>query len=90
MNVKNRSEIMVELGRAGLALALAKERRAQGLSQSQLAAKVGISQQQMSKLENGGSCHLNATLKVCVALGLELSIRKRQRAGFGNRVEGGE
>lgn len=82
---KSPLELKVQLGRAGLALELAKERRRQGLSQSELAMAVAISQQQLSKLENGGNCRLNTLLKVCASLGLELSIWNRSPGATGNR-----
>jgi HTH-type transcriptional regulator/antitoxin HipB len=46
-----------------------------GMSQKELAAKAGITQQQISKIEAGMNCHLATLLKVCAALNLKLEIK---------------
>ncbi|MDR0513015.1 MAG: helix-turn-helix transcriptional regulator [Treponema sp.] len=56
----------------GLAIALTRER--QGISQSELAQKCRVTQQQLSKIENGVNCNLLTFIKVSSALGLDLTL----------------
>ncbi|MCL2792287.1 MAG: helix-turn-helix domain-containing protein [Spirochaetaceae bacterium] len=55
----------------GLAIAEAREQR--GLSQRELAQKSHVTQQQLSKIENGINCNMLTFIKVSGALGLELT-----------------
>ena len=57
---------------AQLSLRLHAAREGQGLSQQEVAKKAKISQQQLSKLENGANCHITTFLKVCDALGIKI------------------
>lgn len=57
-----------EVFRIGLQIAEARSKS--GLNQKELARAAHITQQQLSKIENGGNCNLATLLKVCRALGL--------------------
>ena len=57
----------------GMAITEAREQR--GLSQSELAKKSKVTQQQLSKIENGVNCNMLTFIKVSSALGLGLSVR---------------
>lgn len=63
-----------EQKRLSFAIELAKARENQNLSQQQLAQKANITQQQLSKIENGINCNTATLLKVCEALGFRLTI----------------
>jgi HTH-type transcriptional regulator / antitoxin HipB len=58
----------------GIAIRIAEERNNQGLSQSELAIKAMVTQQQVSKIENGQNCNIITFLKVSRALGLNLNV----------------
>jgi len=58
----------------GIAIRIAEERNNQGLSQSELAKKAMVTQQQVSKIENGQNCNIITFLKVSRALGLTLNV----------------
>ena len=60
--------------RVGLAIKLAEYRQLQKLSQTELAKRSGITQQQLSKLERGENCNISTFLKVCHTLGLEVML----------------
>lgn len=45
-----------------------------GMTQTQLANKANITQQQLSKVENGDNCNMNTFIKVALALGLTISL----------------
>jgi DNA-binding phage protein len=64
-----------EKRRLQLAVKLARIRQEQGLSQSKLAKKAGVTQQQLSKLEQAENCNINTFIKVCNSLGLEISLQ---------------
>lgn len=56
-----------------------QERRAQGLTQEQLAGLTGVGVRFMRELEAGkDSCQLGRALQVVAALGLSLSLNSRQ------------
>ena len=58
---------------ASIALNIQEQRRAQGLTQKQLADKLGVSQAMVSQWENGEENFTVATLvKISSALGLQL------------------
>lgn len=59
---------------AELSIRLLETRARLGLSQKDLAQKADITQQQLSKLENGVSYNITTLLKVCKALGLKLEL----------------
>jgi len=57
----------------GLVITEAREQR--GLSQRELAQKSHVTQQQLSKIENGINCNMLTFIKVSSALGLDLAVR---------------
>ena len=58
--------------RLGLAIAEAREQK--GISQNELAKKSRITQQQLSKIENGVNCNMLTFIRVSSALGLDLTV----------------
>lgn len=63
---------------ASLGRTLQSARKAKGLNQTQLAARVGLSQARLSALERQpGTISVDQLLAICSALGLELSIGSR-------------
>jgi predicted transcriptional regulator len=64
-----------------ISIKILEERDKLGISQKELAQKAHITQQQLSKVENGINCNITTFLKVCGALGLSLNFEhKRVRA----------
>ena len=57
-----------------LALAIIEARELQGLTQTELAQKSHVTQQQLSKIENGINCNMLTFIKVSSALGLDLTL----------------
>jgi DNA-binding XRE family transcriptional regulator len=57
-----------------LGLQIAKTRRRLGISQKELADKSHITQQQLSKIENGYNCNLLTFIKVSSTLGLSVNL----------------
>ena len=57
-----------------LGLAIAETREQKGISQKELAQKSQITQQQLSKIENGINCNMLTFIKVSSALGLDLTV----------------
>ena len=57
-----------------LGMAISEAREQKGLSQKELAMKSQVTQQQLSKIENGVNCNLLTFIKVSSALGLGLTI----------------
>ncbi len=69
-----------ELHIVRLAVEVAQARERQGLSQSVLAARAEITQQQLSKVENAKACNVETLLKIVDALGMELTLRPSKAA----------
>jgi len=65
-----------ELQAARLAVSIAQAREKEGLTQSGLARKAHITQQQLSKVENAKACTTETLFKVCEALDMELVLSK--------------
>ena len=57
-----------------LALRVHHTRESLGLSQQDVAKRAKITQQQLSRVENGINCNLTTFLKVCNALGLKIDL----------------
>jgi len=57
-----------------MSLKIAEARKNSGLSQKELAQKARVTQQQLSKVENGLNCNLLTFLKVCQALGMTINL----------------
>jgi ribosome-binding protein aMBF1 (putative translation factor) len=57
-----------------LGLAITEAREQKGLSQKELAEKSHVTQQQLSKIENGVNCNMLTFIRVSSALGLGLTI----------------
>jgi len=64
-----------------LSMKILEERNKRGISQKDLAKKAHVTQQQLSKVENGINCNITTFLKICGALGLKIKFEnKRIRA----------
>lgn len=61
---------------AELSVKILGKREQLGLSQQELAKRAKITQQQLSKIENGINCNLATFLKVCNALGLKIDLEQ--------------
>ena len=59
-----------------IAIKILEARNKLGLSQKELAQKAHITQQQLSKVENGINCNLVTFIKVCNALGMKIDVEK--------------
>jgi len=57
-----------------LGLLIIKAREQKGLTQRELAQKSHVTQQQLSKIENGVNCNMLTFIKVSSALGLGLTL----------------
>ncbi len=68
-----------------VALGLQEQRLRAGLSQRELAEAAHLTQQQISKVENGANCNIMTYLKVGHAVGMKLGLRRlsRRRAAAG-------
>jgi DNA-binding XRE family transcriptional regulator len=65
----NEEKYLLELG-----LTIAETRGKLGLSQKELAEKCHVTQQQLSKIENGVNCNLLTFVKVSSILGLNINL----------------
>ena len=66
LNIRVRAEKL----RVDLAVAIARKREEEGLSQSFIARLAHLTQQQVSKIENGENCNIDTYLKAMAALGM--------------------
>jgi DNA-binding XRE family transcriptional regulator len=57
-----------------LGLKIAEAREKMGLSQKELAHKCHVTQQQLSKIENGVNCNLLTFMKISSSLGLTIDL----------------
>ena len=64
-----------------LGLAIMEAREQKGISQRELAQKSHITQQQLSKIENGINCNMLAFIRVSSELGLGLKISGSAKGG---------
>jgi len=60
-----------------LSLRIHEAREKSGLSQLEVANMAHVTQQQLSKIENGKNCNMITFLKVCRALGLDFNFIPR-------------
>jgi len=63
-----------------LANSIRVRRRKLGLSQEQLAAKIGVRQKTLSDIENARSARLDTLLRILAVLDLELVVRARTKS----------
>ena len=63
---------------AELSLKIYRLREQMGLSQKEVARRATITQQQLSKVENGINCNMTTFLKVCHALDLNIELEPLQ------------
>jgi HTH-type transcriptional regulator/antitoxin HipB len=63
-----------------------ERRRKQGLTQEQLAAKVGVRQRTISDIESAGAARIDTLLRTLGALDLELLVRPRTK-GSASEIE---
>lgn len=59
-----------------LAIKIAEARNKLGITQQELAIKANITQQQLSKVENGISFNITTFLKICNALDMKINLKK--------------
>ena len=64
---------------SSLAIKISELRKTNGLTQAQLARKAHITQQQLSKVENGINCNMSTFFKVCNALGLRIRLYNEKK-----------
>ena len=74
-NVYLRELSKLEIEKAKIAKLIVKYRLQENLSQNQLANKIGVTQQQISKIENGEFSSIITIEKVLLALGYYLDIK---------------
>ena len=67
------SRVKAEKLRIDLAVAIAKKREAEGLSQNVIASIAHLTQQQVSKIENGENCNIDTYLKAMAALDMNFN-----------------
>lgn len=63
-----------------ISLKIHEAREKSGLSQLEVAQKAHVTQQQLSKIENGKNCNMITFLKVCNALDLNFDFTQQQLA----------
>jgi DNA-binding XRE family transcriptional regulator len=63
-----------------VSLQLHEAREKAGLSQKEIAEAAHITQQQVSKVENGTNCNILTYLKVSHAIGLKLEVSRQKKA----------
>jgi len=64
------SRIRAQKLRVDMAVAIAKKREVEGFSQKVIANTAHLTQQQISKIENGENCNIDSYFKVMAALGM--------------------
>jgi DNA-binding XRE family transcriptional regulator len=64
------NRVKAEKMRVDLAVAIARKREEEGLSQSVIARLAHLTQQQLSKIENGENCNIDTYFKAMAALGM--------------------
>ncbi len=59
-----------------LSIMLHKQREKKGLNQKEVARNAHITQQQLSKIENGENCNILTFLKVCSSLDIDIKFEE--------------
>ena len=67
------SRVKAEKLRVDLAVAIANKRESEGLSQSHAAKIAHLTQQQISKIENGENCNIDTYFKAMAALNMKFT-----------------
>ena len=62
-----------------ISLKILEVRREQNLSQAELANRAHVTQQQLSRIENGMNFNIKTLLKLCDALDLSIDLKQRSR-----------
>jgi HTH-type transcriptional regulator/antitoxin HipB len=75
MNMENIARTPLQLANC-----IRERRRKLGLSQVQLAAKIGVRQRTLSDIENARSARLDTLLRILAVLDLELVVRERTKS----------
>ncbi|GAB6091453.1 helix-turn-helix domain-containing protein [Spirochaeta dissipatitropha] len=75
-----KAEYFEEKKLAEISLRIQEAREKSGLSQLEVAQKAHVTQQQLSKIENGRNCNIITFLKVCNALNLDLKFSQHNLA----------
>jgi len=70
-------EYLYQRDMLSLSKKIAETRSRKGISQAQLAKAAGITQQQLSKIENGLNCNVITFLKASRALNLNIEIMEK-------------
>ena len=68
-----------------IAMKILEARRDQNLSQAELANRAHITQQQLSRIENGMNFNIKTLLKLCDALDLSLDFKQRPKLQLSHR-----
>ena len=68
-----------------IAFKIVEARGKQNLSQAELAKRAHVTQQQLSRIENGMNFNVKTLLKLCDALGLSLDFKKRAKLQLSHR-----
>ena len=68
-----------------IALKILEARREQNLSQAELANRAHITQQQLSRIENGMNFNIKTLLKLCDALDLSIDLKQRSDLQIAHR-----
>ncbi len=68
-----------------ISLKILEARREQNLSQAELADRAHITQQQLSRIENGMNFNIKTLLKLCDALDLSLDFKQRPKLQLSHR-----
>ena len=65
-----------------LSMSISDKRRELGLTQKELAEKSGVTQQQLSKIENGLNCNLLTFIKITSTLGVDIKMQNKNAKGL--------
>jgi HTH-type transcriptional regulator/antitoxin HipB len=68
-----------------ISLKILEARREQNLSQAELANRAHVTQQQLSRIENGMNFNIKTLLKLCDALDLSIDLKQRSDLQLAHR-----